>query len=654
MRILVALTYYQPHLSGLTNYAQRLAEGLVKRGHAVTVMAARHHQGLPPEETHNGVRILRIPLWAQIGKAALFVDYRQRALAEMRDHDLVLVHYPMSPPEIAGLLRAARLEDRPIVAVYHCDLELRPSIVNRLAQRWVEAAGTRLLQAATRIAVLSLDYAKTSRLLIPHLPKCVVLPPPIHGYSAGPQAAEDWRQRHAPAGDAVIGLAARIASEKGIEYLLAAWEPLVKRLGNVRLLITGEKREALGERTYFQQLQPLFEAWGDRITFLGRLPDREMAAFYGACDVTVLPSVNRTEGFGLAQVESMLCGTPVVASDLPGVRDPIARSGAGRLVPPRDSEALAQAIADSVEAPCSLASAPDRIRKVFRLDALVDDWVHLLSACAPPQEGPPGRASELKVVMRKMVCEVPPFMALVRGLESWLIQRHAPRAPRTLDLGCGEGLFTALTLPTPVAHGLDPHQASLNRARSSGIYQNLIHGSADQIPLEGGSCDLILANSVLEHIEDLEPVLKECRRVVCEGGWLMITAPSHRFAEGLGGAVLLDHLRLPALARGYRDWFNRLSRHFHLDTAEDWQARLNAAGFGVVHHEYYLAPSAMFWFDLMHYLSLPNLVARKCLGRWHFFKRPLFTARWTTLLTGLALRRPDKEGAYVFILARKG
>jgi glycosyltransferase involved in cell wall biosynthesis len=69
-----------------------------------------------------------------------------------------------------------------------------------------------------------------------------------------------------------------------------------------------------------------------------------MAAFYSNLDVIVVPSLNSTETFGLVQVEAMLCGTPSIASDLPGVRQPVLQTGMGEVVPVGDCAALAEAI----------------------------------------------------------------------------------------------------------------------------------------------------------------------------------------------------------------------------------------------------------------------------------------------------------------------
>ena len=74
------------------------------------------------------------------------------------------------------------------------------------------------------------------------------------------------------------------------------------------------------------------------------LDAREMAAFFANLDVLVVPSLNSTESFGLVQVEGMLCGTPAIASALPGVRQPVEQTGMGEIVPVGDAVALADSI----------------------------------------------------------------------------------------------------------------------------------------------------------------------------------------------------------------------------------------------------------------------------------------------------------------------
>jgi glycosyltransferase involved in cell wall biosynthesis len=86
------------------------------------------------------------------------------------------------------------------------------------------------------------------------------------------------------------------------------------------------------------------EKHADRWSFLGVLSPEELSAFYPNCDVVVLPSLNSTESFGLVQVEAMLCGTPSIASNLPGVRQPVRQTDMGEVVPVGDAGALAEAL----------------------------------------------------------------------------------------------------------------------------------------------------------------------------------------------------------------------------------------------------------------------------------------------------------------------
>lgn len=654
MRVLIALTYYRPHISGLTMYAQRLAEGLGAAGHRLTVLTSGYDRHLPVEETRNGVRVVRVPVLSRVGKGVLMAGYRRRVRRLVAASDVVLINYPITPPESGALLNAARRARVPVVAVYQCDIELPPSPLNSCAQRWVEASARRLLTQAARVIVLSRDYAETSRLLQPHLAKCVALPPPVTLRAPASGEVAGWRKRHAPDAGVVIGLAARVSAEKGIEYLLAARDQLRRLLGDTCLLIAGENREGLGEEPYWAKIRRHFDEWGDRAAFVGRLSDREMAAFLAACDVTVLPSVNRTESFGLVQIESMLCGTPVVATDLPGIREPIRRSGMGALVPPHDSGALAKAIVRVVRQREAFTRPPEQISALFGLDAFVPAWEALCAGLARyALPGEPAARDELQDLMRLHLLRVPPFRALVRAAESTLIRRHAPRVRPVLDLGCGDGQFAAATLPTPLAHGLDPDPTAIDRARRGGIYESLTCGPADRLPLVDGSCGLVLANSVLEHIPDLERPLAEVHRVLRHGGWFVVTSPSHRFSDGFGLAVALERLGLKTCAQRYRAWFNRRSDHYHLYSSETWRERLRRSGFNVVRHQYYLSRTAMVWFDLLHYVSIPSLLAFKRLGRWHWLGRPLFLSAWTALLTRLARRSPETEGAYVFLLARK-
>lgn len=137
-----------------------------------------------------------------------------------------------------------------------------------------------------------------------------------------------------------LGVAARLAEEKGFEYLFAA----MKLIGpNVQLLVAGPI-DPVGEGNYKNKILNLIKNLKIKVKFLGSLDQTRLKEFYRKIDLLVLPSVNSTEAFGIVQVEAMFNGTPVVASNLPGVRVPILKTKMGELAEPKNPESLAKAI----------------------------------------------------------------------------------------------------------------------------------------------------------------------------------------------------------------------------------------------------------------------------------------------------------------------
>jgi glycosyltransferase involved in cell wall biosynthesis len=102
-----------------------------------------------------------------------------------------------------------------------------------------------------------------------------------------------------------------------------------------------------------------------------------MPDFFAACDVVTVPSINNTESFGMVQAEAFMCGTPVVATDLPGVRQPVGMSGMGEVVPVADVEALAQGIVSVLRNREKYIRPHDEIMSVFGMMHTVDAYERL-------------------------------------------------------------------------------------------------------------------------------------------------------------------------------------------------------------------------------------------------------------------------------------
>lgn len=345
MKILIVLTYYRPHTSGLTIYAERLARGLTARGHDVTVMTSHTHvsRSHPVDTVEEGVRVVRVPVLFRISKGVIMPTFGLWATRLVLEHDVVCLHLPQF--DAAGVAARGRLFGKPTTLTYHCDLKLPPGLFNRVVNQVVHGMNRLAGRLTDRVVAYTQDFADHSPFLQRFSDKIEVIPPPVELPEIGDGAIAAFHKMHNLGGDKpVIGMAARLAAEKGVGVLLNALPRVLEEYPDARVLFAGQYRDVMGEEAYAQRLAPLFQKYEDHWTFLGVLTPLQMAAFYPNLDVIVVPSLNSTESFGLVQVEAMLRGTPSIASNLPGVRQPVEQTGMGEVVPIGDSEALADAI----------------------------------------------------------------------------------------------------------------------------------------------------------------------------------------------------------------------------------------------------------------------------------------------------------------------
>ncbi len=373
MRILTALTYYRPHYSGLTIYAERLARALVARGHTVTVLTSRYLDGLPAQELLDGVNVVRLGVGLRVSKGVIMPGMLPKAWQLIRQADVIHLHLPQL--DAAPLALLSRLLGKPVVLTYHCDLHLPSGPIHALAN-WVSTLANHISAGLANVIVTNTqDYAENSTFLRRYLGKVRPIPPPLELVQATEADVQAFCLRaNIQPGQRIIGMAARLATEKGVEYLVQAMPEVLKHHPTARLLYLGQYQNVMGEEAYARKLAPMIETLGEHWTFLGNLPAAEMTVFFQQCQVTVLPSLNSTESFGMVQVESMACGTPVVASDLPGVRQPVRMTGMGRIVPPRDSGALAQAINEVLDNASDFHGDPQAVVKRFSAEQIAEEY----------------------------------------------------------------------------------------------------------------------------------------------------------------------------------------------------------------------------------------------------------------------------------------
>jgi glycosyltransferase involved in cell wall biosynthesis len=350
MKILVVLTYYLPHISGLTIYAERLSKALVKRGHQVTVLTSQFDKSLPREETIDGVRIVRAPVLFRISKGVIMPSFGRLANRLAIRTDVIHLHLPQF--DAAGVALRGMILRKPTVITYHCDLKMPKGIFSYIANQAIHTMNYFAALFTHRVVTYTRDYAIHSKFLSRFMHKIEIINPPVELPIISQKEIANFKKENNPKNNhPVIGIAARFASEKGVEILLRALEVVVEKFPYAQVWFAGPYKNILGEQEYFDRLIPeirKFEQSGNW-KFLDLLSPQEMAAFYPNLDLLTIPSLNSTEAFGLVQIEAMMYGKPSIASDLPGVRQPVKRHKLGKVFAIGDSDALAEAIIEVFE-----------------------------------------------------------------------------------------------------------------------------------------------------------------------------------------------------------------------------------------------------------------------------------------------------------------
>jgi glycosyltransferase involved in cell wall biosynthesis len=286
-----------------------------------------------------------------VSKGLLLPTLGWEFLAAAAPAQVVLLVLPQADAALLAFLAKKKLK-KPLVVVYQCDVTLPGGWASRLVEKALAWFHCRALSLADVAVASSHDYAQTSPLLRAFSSKVRVIPPPIPQLFASPQQVENLRQRLGlfPQ-EPIIGWVGRLSREKGLHVLAQAMPDVWQAFPQARVVCVGPREEVAGERAYARKIFQQVAGFGRRWLFCGILREEDLAAFYAACTVLVFPSINRTEAFGLVQVEAMRVGTPVVASHLPGVREPVERTGMGLLVPPEDPKALGQALKQVFQRP---------------------------------------------------------------------------------------------------------------------------------------------------------------------------------------------------------------------------------------------------------------------------------------------------------------
>lgn len=258
--------------------------------------------------------------------------------------------------------------------------------------------------------------------------------------------------------------------------------------------------------------------------------------------------------------------------------------------------------------------------------------------------------------LRRYLAEAPAALAVERYQECQILSGQPFERP-ILDLGCGEGLLAQVLFDEKVDAGLDPDKRDLRRAERWGAYDELLCCRGSDIPKPDGAFKTVFSNSVLEHILDVEAVLREIRRVLAPEGRFYATVPTHLFERYNFPVQLLNRVGLLRWAQAYRGFFNRFWRHYHAHTPEGWAALFERCGFRVLESRQYCSKHAGLIEDGLTPLALWSLLVKKIANRWFLIpplRRALAPALAALLDRPFRVKPGEREGGIIFFsLERK-
>ena len=189
-------------------------------------------------------------------------------------------------------------------------------------------------------------------------------------------------------GEKLILQLGRMVPRKGVETVIEALALMRARGSEARLLIVGGESEQPDETATPEigRLRLIARRYGveSAVEFAGRRSREELKYFYSAADVFV--TVPWYEPFGITPLEAMACGTPVIGSDVGGVKYSVANGETGLLVPPKDPSALAGALerifSDSTLYADMKKNGPERVKRLFTWDAVARKCIQVYERVA--------------------------------------------------------------------------------------------------------------------------------------------------------------------------------------------------------------------------------------------------------------------------------
>jgi len=366
MKILQLGKFYPPSHGGIETVTFDLTEYLNKHKVETDVLCANETNHYN-HEILNGYNIFRTKSWGVHFSTSITPQLITKLREVVSDYDIIHVHLPNPMVNLALFFVKP---NQKIILHWHSDIIKQKYLLKLYAplQTW-------LLKRADAIIATSPKYMEESNVLRAYLDKCTPIPLGIdkHKLHFDQQQVQDLKDKYQ--NKKIIFTLGRLIYYKGFEYLVEA----AKHLDDSYVILIGGKgelKEQLESKIKQYQLE-------DRVELLGRVEDEDLGNYFQACDIFCLPSIAKSEAFGVVQIEAMSFGKPIVATNIKGSGvDWVNEDGVSGLnVPIKDPKALANAcksiLADSSTYEQFSINAKSRFQKLFLRDRMGEKTIQL-------------------------------------------------------------------------------------------------------------------------------------------------------------------------------------------------------------------------------------------------------------------------------------
>ncbi len=339
MRIAHISCVFPPYGGGIGQACFQQVKGLANLGHEVVVFTPKYKRERK-YFSEEKVKIERIKPIIKIGKAGVLFSL----FWKLKNFDLVQLHYPFIGTEIIILLwKKIRKPKAKLVLYYHMDLKGRgiKSLLFKIVNKFITP---KMLEIADLILVSSFDYAKNSEIISEYFfqnpAKFSLLPFGVDLEKFKPEEKRKSLLKNYGLSrqDKIILFVGGLDKNhyfKGLPLLFRAIKIISQ--DEIKLLVVGK-----GDLLPFYREKSREMSLENQVIFAGYVPDDYLAGHYNLADVFVLPSVDRSEAFGIVLLEAQACGKPVIASNLPGVRTVLKNGETGFLFKVGNAEDLAK------------------------------------------------------------------------------------------------------------------------------------------------------------------------------------------------------------------------------------------------------------------------------------------------------------------------